>query len=167
MVQVLFGSLGPPDNLRAMRGKQPENDYVLFTYDSYGISFHIKTVNNQNNVVDLIVVMESNVKITGVPFRVGDEYRLVTSQWGEPDRQEAGFAAYWHRGIFLGVNEQGRITTITVAAPGKVDEDQPAPSQGWVPPCLPGSLSVSGAQGASAPAAVPASSHRARAACGA
>jgi hypothetical protein len=130
VLQVLFGAAGPPDWIQAVRSKEAASDFVLFAYDGYGMRFHIKTVNKQNNIVDLIVITQSNVQVKNVPFRVGDEYRSVTQLWGEPDSQEAGFAAFWRRGVYMGVSEAGRVTSITLAEPGKLDDDPATPTQG-------------------------------------
>lgn len=126
--QTLIGAAGPPDWVHAVRGKEAANDYVLFSYDSIGLSVHIKTVNNTNNVVGAIVVRQPQVGIENVPFKVGEDYHKVMTLWGQPDQQETGYMAYWKRGVYVGVGDDGRINSITVAPPGKLDEDAPAAS---------------------------------------
>jgi len=130
VLQMLFGAAGPPDWVQAVRGKESANDYVLFAYDSYGLSVHVNNQNNQNNVVGTIVVKSGSLQLENVPFKIGDDYKGVMSMWGQPDRQEPGFMAYWKRGIYVGVGDDGKITTITLAPPGKFDDDKPAASQG-------------------------------------
>ena len=128
--QELLGAAGPPDHVQAVRSKEVANDYVLFAYDSLGVTAHITVVNNTNNVVSAIVVKDARVKIDNVPFKVGDDYRGIAEIWGQPDRQEPGFVAYWKRGVYVGVGEDGRITNITIAEPGKFDDQTPAAKNG-------------------------------------
>lgn len=121
-LQTLFGVVGPPDHVDAVRGKDPADDYVRFTYTSYGFSAHVKTVNNQDNVVESLVILHNTVTLVNVPFKVGDDYRAVMEAWGQPDQQEPGFLAYWKRGVYMAVDDKGIITGITLAEPGKVEE---------------------------------------------
>ncbi|NDD28152.1 MAG: hypothetical protein EB084_07795 [Proteobacteria bacterium] len=123
-LETLFGVVGPPDHVDPVRGKEPANDYVRFTYTSLGFVAHVKTVKNRDNVVESLVVMQSNVKLVGIPFNVGDSYKLALQEWGQPDQQEVGFMAYWKRGVYVAVNDSGIITGITLAEPGKVDETE-------------------------------------------
>lgn len=122
---TLFGVVGPPDHVDPVRGKEPTDDYVRFTYTSYGFSLHVKSLANRDNVVESIVILQNNVQLVNVPFKVGDDYRAVMQVWGTPDQQEPGFMAYWKRGVYVAVGEGGLVTGITLAAPGKVDEQQP------------------------------------------
>ena len=129
-LQTMLGIVGPPDHVDAVRGKEPANDYVRFTYSSYGFSAHVKTVNNQDNIVESMVILQNNVKLVGVPFKVGDDYHAVMQAWGQPDQQEPGFMAYWKRGVYMAVDDKGTITGITLAEPGKVEDPSPQPSSG-------------------------------------
>lgn len=129
-LQTLFGVVGPPDHVDAVRGKEPANDYVRFTYTTYGFSAHVKTVNNQDNIVESLVILHNTVKLVNVPFRVGDDYREVMQAWGQPDQQEPGFLAYWKRGVYMAVDDKGIITGITLAEPGKVEEPSGSGSNG-------------------------------------
>lgn len=130
VIQMLFGAAGAPDFVRAVRGKEAGDDYVMFAYDSYGLSVHVSNHKNQNNLVGVIVVKTQACKLENVPFSVGDDYKSVMEMWGQPDRQEPGFMAYWKRGIYVAVGDDGKISSITVAEPGKFDDDQPAAGQG-------------------------------------
>lgn len=121
-LQTLFGVVGPPDHVDAVRGKEPANDYVRFTYTTYGFSAHVKTVNNQDNIVESLVILHNTVTLVNVPFKVGGDYREVMQAWGQPDQQEPGFLAYWKRGVYMAVDDKGIITAITLAEPGKVEE---------------------------------------------
>lgn len=122
---TLLGIVGPPDHVDAVRGKEPENDYVRFTYNTYGFCAHVKTVNNQDNIIESMVILQSSVKLVNVPFKVGDSYQAVMQAWGQPDQQEPGFLAYWKRGVYMAVDDKGTITGITLAEPGKVEETPP------------------------------------------
>jgi hypothetical protein len=118
---TLFGVVGPPDHVDAVRGKEATDDYVRFTYRTYGFNAHVKSVNNRDNVVESIVILQNNVQLVNVPFKVGDDYRSVMQLWGQPDQQEPGFMAYWKRGVYVAVADNGQVAGITLAEPGHVD----------------------------------------------
>lgn len=132
-MQVLLGIAGPPDHVRPVRGQDQANDYVCFSYTSYGLSVHVRSVNNRDNIVDSIVVMQNNVKLVNVPFNVGHDYRAIIRLWGQPDQQEPGFMAYWKRGVYVAVGENGVVTGISLAEPGHV-ETQPTENHGMKAP---------------------------------
>lgn len=132
VMQELIGAIGPPDQVQAVRGRAQADDFVMFTYDRYGISVHIHN-GDQTNLVGAIVVKESKVKLHNVPFKVGDDYKSVMSLWGQPDQQEPGFLAYWKRGVYVGVGDDGRIVNITLAEPGHLDNQQKSPGAFYPP----------------------------------
>jgi hypothetical protein len=133
VLQMLMGAAGPPDYVQAIRGKDVKDDYVMFAYDSYGISVHVKNINNTNNIVGAIVVRQNGISIENVPFKIGDDYKSVMNLWGQPDRQEPGFMAYWKRGVYVGVADNGLISNITLAEPGKFDDETKPAGQGTLP----------------------------------
>ena len=119
VMQELWGAIGPPDHVQAVRGKEASGDCVRFSYRSYGISVRIANVNNRDNIVDSILVLQSNVRLVNVPFKVGDNYKTVMQIWGQPDQQETGYMAYWKRGVYVAVDGHGTITAISLVEPGK------------------------------------------------
>lgn len=127
-MQFLLGIAGPPDHVAPVRGKEQTNDYVRFSYTTYGFSIRIKSVNNENNIVDSIVILQNNVQMVNVPFKVGDDYKAIMKIWGQPDQQEPGFMAYWKRGVYISVTTAGQVTGITLAEPGHFDAS-PAPKK--------------------------------------
>lgn len=135
VLQSLFGIAGPPDFVQAVRGKDVANDFVKFAYHTHGLSVHVKTDKSQANILDAIVVMNVATRLVNVPFKIGDEYKAAMTAWGQPDRQEPGFMAYWKRGVYVGVSEDGHIIHITLTVPGQFDEDEPTqPQKGFAPP---------------------------------
>lgn len=122
---VIFGLMGPPDQVRAMRSKRAEDDYVMFSYFSQGFSLDI----NQKNVVQGILVETREADVSGVPFRVGDTKDAVQKAWGDPDRTQSKVMAYWRRGVYVGTDEAGNVTSLFLTAPGQIDK----PDQGSRP----------------------------------
>lgn len=125
---VVMGVLGPPDHLRPMRSKEEKDDYVMLNYYTKGISLDI---DGRSNCVQGILVESRQVKLEGVPFALGDSQQAVLTRWGQPEKTAAGVLAYWRRGVYVGVDDQGRLINFYLAPPGKVDEatDQgPSPS---------------------------------------
>jgi hypothetical protein len=116
---TLFSVAGPPDRVLPVRGKEPSGDFVSFSYDASGLAFHIRSAPDKTSIIDAIVVLGDNVKLVGVPFKVGDDYQSVFKSWGKPERQERGFLAYWKRGVYVGVTDSGQISLITLASPGQ------------------------------------------------
>jgi len=119
--------MGPPDQIRAMRGKENAGDYVNFHYGSYGLSIDIS---NEKNDIQGILVEDNRNALQGVPFKLGDNYQTAYQVWGKPDQTYGpdGSAApqwvcYWHRGVYLQVGDQGRITIIFLVMPGKFDNE--------------------------------------------
>ncbi|GMU54472.1 MAG: hypothetical protein AMXMBFR33_36180 [Candidatus Xenobia bacterium] len=116
---LVIGVMGPPDFVRAMRGQRQEDDYVMFTYPNHGVSFDI---NSSTNKVQGILVEGSSARLEGVPFRIGDNQLSVTSSWGRPERTEVGMLVYWRRGVYLGLDDSGRILRVFLTEPGQFQE---------------------------------------------
>ena len=125
---VVFGVVGPPDRVRAVRSKKEASDYVLFSYDSQGFALEI----SQGNQVKGILVESAEVSVKNVPFRVGDSKAAVLKAWGEPDRTQSSVLAYWRRGVYVTHDASGTVTNLFLAPPGKVEEPDkgPAPTGG-------------------------------------
>jgi hypothetical protein len=116
---TIWALLGPADKIWAMRNKKDEKeDYVKLDYFTYGFSLDVV---NTTNLVKGILVEENNnsVKLVNCPFRVGQDALAVTTAWGEPEKKISGTMAYWSRGVFVGVNEAGKITHMFITSPGK------------------------------------------------
>jgi len=118
---VIFGLVGPPDQVRAMRSKKAENDYVMFSYFAQGFSLDI----NQKNVVQGILIETREAEVSGVPFRVGDTKEMVQKAWGDPDRTQSKVMAFWRRGVYVGTDEEGNVTNLYLTAPGQLDKPEP------------------------------------------
>lgn len=123
---VVFGVAGPPDQVRAMRSKKETDDYVMFSYYSQGFSVDI---NSKDNRIQGILVENRQVKLDGVPFAVGDPKAAAEKAFGQPDRTEKGVMAWWRRGVYVGVDEGGRIVNIFLAPPGKIEETPGPPER--------------------------------------
>lgn len=120
---IVFGVIGPPDSVRAMRSKKEADDYVLFAYFSQGFSVDIVwDTKLQSNVVKGVLVESRDVAFDGIPFKVGDTKAAVLKAWGEPDRTASNTLSYWRRGVYVGHDEAGNVVNIYLAPPGKVDE---------------------------------------------
>ena len=121
---VLWGIMGPPDKIWAMRGKDDvNNDYVKLDYYSYGLSFD---VNSNNNMIQGILIEENNriFKMKEVPFRIGQDYKDVIKSWGEPENTAPGILAYWRRGVYVGVDDSGKIAHFFITYPGKFEDEK-------------------------------------------
>lgn len=121
---VLWGIMGPPDKIWAMRGKDDvNNDYVKLDYYSYGISFDI---NSNSNKIQGILIEENNriFKMKEVPFRIGQDSKEVISSWGDPENTAPGMLAYWRRGVYIGVDDSGNILHFFITDPGKFDDEK-------------------------------------------
>lgn len=125
VLPMVFGIVGPPDQVRAMRSKKEADDYVMFSYFTQGFSLDI----NQKNVVQGILVENREVDVSGVPFHVGDSKEAVLKAWGEPDRTQSKVMAYWHRGVYVSCDESGRVINLFLTAPGRVEK----PDEGRAP----------------------------------
>lgn len=125
-LSVLFGMAGPPDHVRALRGKKEKDDYVMFSYYSQGFSIDI---NSADNRIQGILVESREVRLHGIPFHVGDDRDAALKAWGEPDRTDKGVMAYWRRGVYVGVGEGGRIVNLFIAPPGRVEETDGRPAE--------------------------------------
>ncbi|MCL5036483.1 MAG: hypothetical protein M1269_05110 [Chloroflexi bacterium] len=125
---TLIGVAGFPDHIRAMRGKENENDYILMNYYTYGVSFDITS---DTNVIKGILIEENNIEIQGVPFKIGEPYKKAVDEWGKPDKEYPGVIVFWKRGIYFGVEEKGKISHIFITSPGKFDDEKkPAGKKG-------------------------------------
>lgn len=121
---IIFGVVGPPDQVRAMRSKKEADDYVLFSYFAQGFSLDI----GQNNRVQGILVESSEAVMDGVPFRVGATKATVMKAWGEPDRSQNNVLAYWRRGVYVGHDQAGTVVNVFLAPPGRTDEPDKGPA---------------------------------------
>ncbi|MCE1247294.1 MAG: hypothetical protein LWY06_11675 [Firmicutes bacterium] len=120
----IWGIMGPPDKIWAMRGKDDVNkDYVKLDYYSFGISFDINS--NTNKIQGVLVEENSKTfKLKEVPFQIGQDHKAVLQQWGDPETSEPGVLAYWRRGVYIGVDDSGSITYIFLTVPGKFDDEK-------------------------------------------
>lgn len=121
---VLWGIMGPPDKIWAMRGKDDVNkDYVKLDYYSYGLSFDINSLSNK---IQGILIEENNriFKMKGVPFRIGQEHKIVFKTWGEPESSQPGILAYWRRGVYVGVDDSGVISYLFLTKPGVFEDEK-------------------------------------------
>lgn len=126
----IWGIMGPPDHLWAMRGKDSfEQDYVSAEYFTYGLSIHLNCVSNN---VQGIMIKENNnnVKFLNCPFAIGQSVKTVLNTWGEPERTVPGILMYWRRGVYVGVSESDMIDYLFIAEPGVFeDEDDKKPAE--------------------------------------
>ncbi|MCD4783333.1 MAG: hypothetical protein K8T10_05800 [Candidatus Eremiobacteraeota bacterium] len=121
---ILWGIMGPPDKIWAMRGKDDVNkDYVKLDYYSYGLSFDINSLSNE---IQGILVEENNriFKMKEVPFRIGQEHKIVLQTWGEPENSQPGILAYWRRGVYVGVDDSGVISYLFLTKPGIFEDEE-------------------------------------------
>ncbi len=118
VLPMVFGIVGPPDQVRAMRSKKEADDYVMFSYFTQGFSLDI----NQKNLVQGILVENREVEVSGVPFHVGDSKQDVLKVWGEPDRTQSKVMAYWRRGVYVSCDESGKVINLFLTAPGRVEK---------------------------------------------
>ena len=121
---VLWGIMGPPDKIWAMRGKEDvNNDYVKLDYYSYGISFDI---NSNSNKIQGILIEENNriFRMKEVPFRIGQDSKEVINSWGDPENTAPGMLAYWRRGVYIGVDDSGSIIHFFITEPGQFDDEK-------------------------------------------
>ena len=119
---LVFSNLGFPEQFYAMRGKKSQNeDYIKFDYVDYGLIF---SVTNGENLIKAIYVLKRDVKLKGIPFKVGDSYEVAKKAWGEPDKKESGYANFFYKGVTLKVSDEGVIELIAIYKPGKVDYDE-------------------------------------------
>jgi len=125
VLPMVFGIVGPPDQVRAMRSKKEADDYVMFTYFTQGFSLDI----SQKNLVQGILVEKREVEVSGVPFHVGDSKQEVLKAWGEPDRTQSKVMAYWRRGVYVSCDESGKVINLFLTPPGRVEK----PDDGQAP----------------------------------
>lgn len=116
---LVMGVAGPPDFVKAVRNERAEDDYVMFQYPHLGVSFDI---NSKTNKIQGILVEGSASRLEGLPFRIGDNQLSVTSSWGRPERTETGLLVYWRRGVYLGLDDSGKILRIFLTEPGRYQE---------------------------------------------
>jgi hypothetical protein len=123
-LSTIWGLMGSPDRILAMRGKQDSNgDYVKMDYDANGFSLDI---NNSANTVQGILVTENNpsFKFINCPYKIGQQARDILAAWGEPEKTVPGTLAFWSRGVYVGVDASGgKVTYIYITYPGKVEGD--------------------------------------------
>jgi hypothetical protein len=117
---LVFGILGFPDQMRAMRGKDKSQDYIHLMYFSYGLSIDISS---DTNVVKGLLLEDQKLKVPNLPFRIGEPYQKAVKIWGKADKESPGFICYWKRGVYLGVGDDGGITYIFLTEPGKEKEE--------------------------------------------
>jgi len=117
----LLGVAGFPDNLLAMRGQEPKDDYIKLVYHSYRLSFNIAS--NQDNLVMGILIQGNQVKTQNLPFKIGSSLPEVVAQWGEPDTTQNNIIGYPMRGAIIMTDEAGKINNIYLYVPAKVEED--------------------------------------------
>lgn len=123
-VRYLWGIMGPPDQVWAMRGKDNVNqDYVKLDYYSHGLSFDI---NSMKNVVQGILIEQNSrtFQLKNCPFRIGQDYQIVLDSWGEPERKIQGTLAYWRRGVYIGIDDNKKISHIFITTPGKYEDEK-------------------------------------------
>ena len=116
-VAQVLSVVGPPDEFKAQRGKEPSQDYIDFRYINSGMNFHIA---NSNNTVQGILVTQPDTKLQGVPVKVGDTIGKLKQLWGDPDNAEKSVYAYWYRGVYASTDAQGRIVNFFLVVPGKL-----------------------------------------------
>lgn len=120
---ILWGIMGPPDKIWAMRSKDDVNkDYVKLDYYSYGLSFD---VNSNTNQIQGILIEENNriFKLKEVPFRIGQSHKDIIESWGEPENSEPGILAFWRRGVYIGVDDSGAVSYIFLTNPGVFEDE--------------------------------------------
>ena len=117
---IVFGILGFPDQMRAMRGKDKAQDYIHLMYFSYDLSFDITS---DTNLVQGIMLQDQKLKVPNMPFKIGEPYQKAIKLWGKADKESPGFICYWKRGVYLGVGDDGGINTILLTQPGKDKEE--------------------------------------------
>lgn len=116
---LVMGVAGPPDFVKAVRNQRPEDDYVMFQYPHLGVSFDI---NSSTNKIQGILVEGAASRLEGLPFRIGDNQLSVTTSWGRPERIETGLLVYWRRGVYLGLDDSGKILRVFLTEPGRFQE---------------------------------------------
>lgn len=116
---LVMGVAGPPDFVKAVRNQRPEDDYVMFQYPHLGVSFDINSVTNK---IQGILIEGSASRLEGLPFRIGDNQLSVTTSWGRPERTETGLLVYWRRGVYLGLDDSGKIKRVFLTEPGRYQE---------------------------------------------
>lgn len=120
----IFGLLGPPDKIWAMRSKSdPKKDYVKMDYFTYGMAVDI---NNNTNDVHGILLQENNpsVKLMNCPFRIGQDQGAITATWGQPESVVNGVLNYWRRGVYFGIGQGGKISYMFMALPGEFKDEK-------------------------------------------
>jgi hypothetical protein len=127
-VVTIFGAMGFPEHIWAIRGKASQkDDYVKIDYVDYGMSFSITNGNedgNKSNIIKTVYILKKNQKLKGIPFNIGDPYEKAKQVWGEPEKKEAGNANYFKRGVLIQVDDRGTIDLILIQKPGKIDYDE-------------------------------------------
>jgi hypothetical protein len=126
-VVTIFGAMGLPEHIWALRGKASQkDDYVKLDYVDYGLSFSVTNGNedgNKGNLIKSIYILKRGQKLKGIPFNIGDPYEKAKQAWGEPEKKEGGNANYFKRGVMLQVDDRGIIDIMQIQKPGKVDFD--------------------------------------------
>ncbi|MFP4498122.1 MAG: hypothetical protein ACLFQV_07915 [Vulcanimicrobiota bacterium] len=123
-VEMVWGIMGPPDHIWAMRGKDNrDQDYVKMVYYSYGLNID---VTNLKNTVQGIMVEENNqvYKLVNLPFKLGQTRQDVINEWGEPEKTIQNTLAYWKRGVYITTDDEGLITHIFISSPGKFEDEK-------------------------------------------
>jgi len=127
-VVTIFGAMGFPEHIWAIRGKTSQkDDYVKFDYVDYGMSFSVTNGNedgNRSNIIKTVYILKRARKLKGIPFNVGDPYEKAKQAWGEPEKKEAGNANYFKRGVLIQVDDRGTIELILIQKPGRIDYDE-------------------------------------------
>jgi len=120
---TIWGIMGPPDKLWAMRGRTgKKKDHIKLDYYTYGLSLDIS---NSSNQVQGILIEENNdgLQLLNCPFLIGQDKNSVIKVWGKPEKEIQNTLAYWARGVYLGI-KSGKITHIFITYPGKTKEEK-------------------------------------------
>lgn len=121
-VFYLVSQTGFPDGIKAVRGKNEEFDFIVFIYKSKELRIDI---NNNTNLLQGIMVQNNDVKIEGMSFKIGDDFKEVIAVWGKPDVNFDADICYWEKGIYFKTDQSGRIIQIYIAEPNNKENLQP------------------------------------------
>ena len=110
----IVSQLSMPDIIRAVRSKDVTRDFIVFYYKSEDIRFDIT---NEDNIVMGIKVVNNDVKIKGLNFRIGDSIDKVLMDWGKPDYTEGSEYCYIKRGIYIKSSMDQKIEHIYITKP--------------------------------------------------
>lgn len=114
LVMTLFSAIGMPDKIKAMRGKEKDQDYVMLSYYTYGI---IIDIHNEKNTIQGILVQDNKIMVSGVPFQVGDNAANVKQLWGKPEAEYTEEICYWKKGVYVGIDGTGKISHLFLVEP--------------------------------------------------